>query len=160
MRSSSATTAPDSSTGSPPTVDVLAEVVDAVAGRTEVWVDGGIRRGLDIVIARALGARGVLIGRPPYWALAVGGTPGVERALAILREELELALALLGTPTPDDITVAPGGADRVPPVRLRCGLRGSTPESRPGRHPGVIDRIGDRAHDGNIGARPRSRRSR
>ena len=87
----------------PATVDVLAEVVGAVGGRAEVWVDGGIRRGLDIAVARALGAQGVLIGRPIYWALAAGGAAGVERALAILREEFELALALLGTPTPADI---------------------------------------------------------
>ncbi len=84
-------------------IDVLEEVVEAVDGRTEVWVDGGVRRGLDLAIARALGARGVLIGRPIFWALAAGGQPGVERALAILREEFEIALALLGTPTPDDI---------------------------------------------------------
>ncbi|MFL5675105.1 MAG: alpha-hydroxy acid oxidase [Chloroflexota bacterium] len=90
----------------PATADVLAEVVAAVAGRTEVWVDGGIRSGLDIVVALALGARGVLLGRPAYWALAVGGADGVERALAILRKELEVALALLGTPTPADVTPA------------------------------------------------------
>ncbi len=89
----------------PATVDVLAEVVAAVGGRAEVWVDGGIRRGLDIAIARALGAQGVLVGRPVFWALATGGSAGVERAIAILREEfaLALALALLGTPTPADI---------------------------------------------------------
>ena len=87
----------------PAGIDVLAEVVAAVGGRTEVWVDGGVRRGLDIAIARALGAQGVLVGRPMYWALAAGGAAGVERAIAILREELELALALLGTPTPGDI---------------------------------------------------------
>ncbi len=86
------------------TADVLGEVVAAVGGRTEVWVDGGIRRGLDIALALALGARGVLLGRPAYWALAAGGTAGVERALAILREEFELTLALLGTPTPAEIT--------------------------------------------------------
>ena len=84
-------------------IDVLEEVVAAVDGRTEVWVDGGVRRGLDLAIARALGARGVLVGRPIFWALAAGGQAGVERALAILREEFEIALALLGTPTPDDI---------------------------------------------------------
>ncbi len=88
----------------PATVDVLEEVVDAVRGRTEIWVDGGVRRGLDVAIALALGARGVLLGRPALWALAVGGQAGVERALAILREELEIALALLGTPTPADLT--------------------------------------------------------
>jgi 4-hydroxymandelate oxidase len=84
-------------------VDVLEEVVAAVAGRTEVWVDGGVRRGLDVAIAIALGARGVLIGRPVFWSLAAGGQAGVERALAILREEFEIALALLGAPTPQDL---------------------------------------------------------
>jgi len=77
------------------TADALEGVVAAVAGRAEVWVDGGIRRGLDVAIAIALGATGVLVGRPFYWALAAGGQAGVERAIAILREELELALALL-----------------------------------------------------------------
>ena len=84
-------------------LDVLEEVVAAVDGRAEVWVDGGVRRGLDLAIARALGARGVLVGRPIFWALAAGGQAGVERALAILREEFEITLALLGTPTPEDI---------------------------------------------------------
>ena len=84
-------------------VDVLESIVAAVDGRTEVWVDGGVRRGLDLAIARALGARGVLVGKPIYWALAAGGQAGVERALAILREEFEIVLALLGAPTPDDI---------------------------------------------------------
>jgi 4-hydroxymandelate oxidase len=90
----------------PATVDVLEEIADAVRGRTEVWVDGGVRRGLDIAIALALGARGVLLGRPAFWALAAGGQTGVERALAILREELEITLALLGTPSPSDVTRA------------------------------------------------------
>ena len=85
-------------------IDVLERIAEAVAGRTELWVDGGVRRGLDILIARALGARGVLIGRPILWALATDGEVGVARALAILREELEVALTLLGTPTPDAIT--------------------------------------------------------
>lgn len=87
----------------PAPIDVLAEVVHAVDGRTEVWVDGGVRRGLDIAIALALGARGVLLGRPILWALAAAGQAGVERALAILRLEFELTLALLGARTPADI---------------------------------------------------------
>ena len=87
----------------PATADVLEEVVEAVAGRLEVWVDGGIRRGLDVVIALALGARGVLVGRPILYALATGGQPAVTRALAILQEELEIALALVGAPTPADV---------------------------------------------------------
>jgi 4-hydroxymandelate oxidase len=84
-------------------VDALAEVVAAAAGPTEVWVDGGVRRGLDIAIAIALGARGVLLGRPVYWALAAGGQAGVERALAILRDEFEVALALLGARSPAEV---------------------------------------------------------
>lgn len=85
-------------------IDVLERIADAVAGRTELWVDGGVRRGLDLLIARALGARGVLIGRPILWALATDGEAGVARALEILRDEFEVALTLLGTPTPDAIT--------------------------------------------------------
>jgi isopentenyl diphosphate isomerase/L-lactate dehydrogenase-like FMN-dependent dehydrogenase len=84
--------------------DALQEVAAAVDGRVEVWVDGGVRRGLDIAIALALGARGVLIGRPVLWALAVGGQAGVEHALHLIRDEFELTLALLGTPTPADVT--------------------------------------------------------
>jgi 4-hydroxymandelate oxidase len=87
-------------------VDVLEEVVDAVRGGTEIWVDGGVRRGLDVAIALALGARGVLIGRPALWALATGGQAGVERAIAIIRAELEVTLALLGAPSVADVTRA------------------------------------------------------
>jgi 4-hydroxymandelate oxidase len=97
----------------PAPIDVLEEVAVVVAGKAELWVDGGVRRGLDIAIARALGARGVLVGRPVFWALAAGGQAGVERALAILREEFEIALALLGATTPDEIRrehVEPAGA--------------------------------------------------
>jgi 4-hydroxymandelate oxidase len=84
--------------------DALEEVVAAVAGRAEVWVDGGIRRGLDVVTALALGARGVLVGRPILWALAAGGQAGVERALEILRTETILAMTLLGAARPADLT--------------------------------------------------------
>jgi len=88
------------------TADALEEVVAAAAGRAEVWVDGGIRRGLDVVTALALGARGVLVGRPILWALAAGGQAGVERALAILRTETLIAMTLLGAPTPNDLVRA------------------------------------------------------
>ena len=76
--------------------DALPAIVEAVAARTEIWVDGGIRRGLDVLVALALGATGVLIGRPFYWALAAGGRDGVEHAARLLRAELQLALPLLG----------------------------------------------------------------
>lgn len=88
----------------PAPADVLEEVVDAVAGRAEVWVDGGLRRGVDVATALGLGARGVLVGRPVMYALAAGGESGVARALAILREELDIALALLGARRPSEVT--------------------------------------------------------
>jgi 4-hydroxymandelate oxidase len=87
-----------------PTADALEDVVAAVDGRTEVWVDGGIRRGLDVVTALALGARGVLLGRPVLWALAAGGQAGVEQALEILRHETVVAMTLLGARRPDELT--------------------------------------------------------
>lgn len=87
-------------------VDALEPIVTEVAGRAEVWVDGGVRRGLDVAVALALGARGVLLGRPVLWGLAAGGQAGVERALAIVREEFEIALALLGARTPAEVTRA------------------------------------------------------
>jgi (S)-2-hydroxy-acid oxidase len=89
--------------GVPAPLDVLEEVIAAVGGRTEVWVDGGVRRGIDIVVALALGARGVLLGRPVFYALAAGGQAGVELALGLLRTEFELALTLVGARTVDDI---------------------------------------------------------
>jgi 4-hydroxymandelate oxidase len=77
-------------------VDALPEVVAAVAGRSEVYVDGGIRRGVDALVALALGARGVFIGRPFTYALAAGGEAGVERALEIIAAELATDMPLLG----------------------------------------------------------------
>ncbi len=81
------------------TSDALAEVVDAVGDRTEIFVDGGIRRGSDVLKALAIGARAVLIGRPYLWGLAVGGEAGVTHVLDILRDELDLDMALAGRPT-------------------------------------------------------------
>jgi 4-hydroxymandelate oxidase len=86
--------------------EALPEVVDAVAGRLEVLVDGGVRRGIDIAAALALGARAVLVGRPVLWALAAAGEDGVAAALTLLREELATALALLGCRSPEDVTPA------------------------------------------------------
>ncbi len=80
-------------------VEALPEIVEAVAGRCEVYVDGGIRRGSDVLKALALGARAVLVGRPILWGLAVDGQAGVERVLKLLHGELEMAMALSGKPT-------------------------------------------------------------
>lgn len=87
----------------PATIDVLEEVVAAVAGRAEVYLDGGVRRGTDVCTALALGASAVFCGRPWLFALAVGGEEGVVQALDVLRAELTTAMALLGTPTVADI---------------------------------------------------------
>ena len=80
--------------------DALPEIVEAVAGRAAVLVDGGIRRGVDVVIALALGADAVLVGRAPIWGLAAAGSKGAKQVLDMLRDELELALALCRAPSP------------------------------------------------------------
>lgn len=82
-----------------PTLRALPHVVEAVADRVPVLVDGGIRRGTDVLKALALGARATLIGRPYLWGLAAEGQAGVERVLALLRAELERVMALVGRPT-------------------------------------------------------------
>jgi len=88
------------------TLDVLEEVVDAVDGRAEVLVDGGVRRGVDVLKALALGARAVMIGRAMLWGLAVAGEEGVTDVLRMFREEVELGLALLGCTSPADVSRA------------------------------------------------------
>jgi isopentenyl diphosphate isomerase/L-lactate dehydrogenase-like FMN-dependent dehydrogenase len=90
------------------TIDALPEVVEAVEDRVEVFVDGGIRRGTDVVKALALGARAALVGRPVLWGLAAGGEEGVRHVLELLRDELELALLLCGCPTPAHISANSG----------------------------------------------------
>src|SRR5574340_1690910 len=81
------------------TMEALPEIVQAVAGRCEVYVDGGIRRGTDFLKALALGARAVMVGRPVLWGLAANGAEGAYQVLEILRKELELAMTLSGRPT-------------------------------------------------------------
>lgn len=83
--------------GAPATLDALPEVVDAVAGRAEIYLDGGVRRGSDVLTALALGARAVFVGRPVLWGLTVGGADGVTAVLEMLRDELRLAMQLTGT---------------------------------------------------------------
>jgi 4-hydroxymandelate oxidase len=83
----------------PASIDVLPEIVEAVHSRCEIYLDGGIRRGTDILKALALGARAVLVGRPVLWGLAVNGAEGVCGLLEMLRQELELAMTLAGCPT-------------------------------------------------------------
>ena len=92
--------------GVPAALDALPEVVEAVGEGVEVLLDGGVRRGTDVVKALALGARALLVGRPVIWGLAVGGEPGVREVLELLRRELELGLTLLGCRSPADVTRA------------------------------------------------------
>jgi isopentenyl diphosphate isomerase/L-lactate dehydrogenase-like FMN-dependent dehydrogenase len=85
-------------------LDALPEVVDAVAGRAEIYVDGGIRRGTDVIKALALGARAAFAGRAFACGLAVDGERGVAEVLSLLRTELELGLGLLGCTSPDTVS--------------------------------------------------------
>jgi 4-hydroxymandelate oxidase len=85
------------------TIEVLPEVVAAVDSRLEVYLDGGIRRGADVVKALALGARAVLIGRPVFWGLAHGGAAGLVLLLDLLREEVEATMMLCSRPTIADL---------------------------------------------------------
>jgi 4-hydroxymandelate oxidase len=87
------------------TADALTDVVDGVAGRAEVYVDGGIRCGTDIVKALALGARAVMVGRPVLWGLAVGGEDGAAGVLEVLADEVKRAMALCGADRVDRIDV-------------------------------------------------------
>ena len=88
------------------TAEALPEIVEAIDGRATVLVDGGIRRGIDVATALALGADAVLVGRPALWGLVAGGSEGVSRVLGLLREELELTLGLCGCTSPAELTRA------------------------------------------------------
>jgi len=88
------------------TLDALPAIAEAAGDRLEIWMDGGVRSGADVVRALALGARIVLLGRPVLWGLAVGGEDGVAGVLTRLRDEIEEALVLCGCRTPAEVTRA------------------------------------------------------
>jgi L-lactate dehydrogenase (cytochrome) len=87
----------------PATVEVLPRVIDAVGDSVEVLIDGGVRRGADILKALALGARAALVARPYWWGLAAGGSRGVSDVIEVFRNELDMAMALSGRPTIDSV---------------------------------------------------------
>ncbi|MEO8247408.1 MAG: alpha-hydroxy acid oxidase, partial [Chloroflexota bacterium] len=89
--------------GSVTALEMLPEAVDAAAGRLEIYADGGIRRGSDILVALALGARAVFIGRPFLYALAAAGEAGVDHAFAMLADELRRSLSILGVASAADV---------------------------------------------------------
>ena len=97
-------------------ISALPGVVAAVGGRAEVILDGGVRRGTDILMALALGASACSIGRPFLWGLAAAGQEGVTRAIAILHDELDNAMTLLGTARISDVTAAHAQARRAGPA--------------------------------------------
>jgi 4-hydroxymandelate oxidase len=88
---------------SPATIEVLESITTAIDGRIDVLIDGGVRRGTDVLKALALGARAVLVGRPILWGLSVDGEQGVRRVLDILRQELDVAMALAGCCSVDEV---------------------------------------------------------
>jgi isopentenyl diphosphate isomerase/L-lactate dehydrogenase-like FMN-dependent dehydrogenase len=99
--------------GAPATLDVLPEIAEAVGGRVEVLLDGGIRRGVDVLKALALGARAVCSGRAVLWGLASGGERGARQVLELLRSEVERGLKFLGCGSPAEVTrthVRPSGS--------------------------------------------------
>ncbi|MEX5633682.1 alpha-hydroxy acid oxidase [Parafrankia sp. FMc2] len=98
--------------GAVATLEALPAVVDAVAGRLPVLLDGGVRRGTDVVTALALGASAVAVGRPVVWGLAAGGTEGARAVLELLREDVDRAMALCGADRPSALT-----SDLVVPAR-------------------------------------------
>ncbi|CAG2171354.1 unnamed protein product, partial [Oppiella nova] len=93
--------------GVPSTIEALPEVVKAVQNRCEVYLDGGVRTGTDVIKALALGARAVFVGRPILWGLCYDGVNGVEEVFAILRKELDMALALSGCSQVSQLTQHP-----------------------------------------------------
>jgi 4-hydroxymandelate oxidase len=112
----------------PSALEVLPEVVEAVAGRVPVLMDGGIRRGTDVLTALALGAAAVMVARPVAWGLAVAGADGVADVLRILREELVTAMTICGTRIVADITedlVRPAANGRPPRAGWYAGPPGS-----------------------------------
>jgi isopentenyl diphosphate isomerase/L-lactate dehydrogenase-like FMN-dependent dehydrogenase len=100
----------------PSTIEVLPDIVDAVAGKIPVLVDGGFRRGTDILKGLAIGAKAILVGRPPLWGLGGYGQPGAQRVLELLQTELALAMGLSGRPNLESINRTLVAIER-PPLR-------------------------------------------
>ncbi len=99
--------------GAPASLEVLPEVVEAVGSKAEVYLDGGVRRGRDILSALALGAKAVGMGRPFLWALAAGGEAGVAKLISLLKTDLATAMALTGRRTISEIDKTLVGASQL-----------------------------------------------
>jgi 4-hydroxymandelate oxidase len=92
--------------GAIPSIDALPPIAEAVGASLEIFMDGGVRRGTDVLKALALGARAVLIGRPVQWGLAAGGEAGIVRMVELIAGELHSAMALCGARRPSEVTRA------------------------------------------------------
>jgi L-lactate dehydrogenase (cytochrome) len=90
--------------GAPVPIELLGQVIDAIDGRMEIYCDGGVRRGSDLVKALALGARGVMVGRAYLYGLGAAGERGVDHVIRLLGDDVERVMALLGTTSIGDIT--------------------------------------------------------
>ncbi|XP_077491606.1 2-Hydroxyacid oxidase 1-like [Amblyomma americanum] len=108
--------------GTPATIEALPAIVQAVGNRTEVYLDGGVRTGTDVVKALSLGARAVFVGRPVLWGLAYSGKEGVDKMLGILKDELVRTMQLLGCPNLQDL-------DERLVVREGCCYSGPLPRN-------------------------------
>jgi pre-mycofactocin synthase len=135
--------------GTPASIRALPAVAAAVGGSTEILLDGGIRRGGDVVKALALGARAVMIGRPCLWGLAAAGPPGVRNVFEILRSGIDSALLALGRPSVGDLVPA----DVILPADFTRGLLpsgGTAPDGQ--REPGYCGRRVDQGAEWMKGA--------
>jgi L-lactate dehydrogenase (cytochrome) len=110
----------------PASVEALPGVVDAVAGRVPVLMDGGVRRGSDVLKAVALGARACLIGRPQLWGVAVAGEAGVARVLELLRSEIDRVMAMCGW---DRLAAVDRSALFIPPARSEAQRKPTVAET-------------------------------
>jgi len=117
--------------GVPATLTALPAVVDAVGGRVPVILDGGVRRGVDALVAMALGADAVAVGRPVVWGLAAGGEGGVRAVLDLLRAELDTACALAGVRRPADATPDLIAPDLIAPDLIAPGATVRADRGRP-----------------------------
>ncbi|PXW24040.1 alpha-hydroxy acid oxidase [Paraburkholderia caballeronis] len=125
----------------PSTIDILPEIVQAVGGRTEILMDGGIRRGADVLKALALGATAVLIGRAYIYGLGAGGEKGVARCLELLAGEMRPALNMMGFHTIAELKAAGADALRQNPWFGRSGEAGDQETVRPNRRGGPLTAV-------------------
>lgn len=124
--------------GAPPAIEALPAVVAAVGGKIPVFVDTGVRSSTDVVKAICLGANGVLLGRPPLWALACGGSDSLKRMLCQLKDDIKSDMMSLGVKKISDLgpnLIWPPDRERLENIARACGVSKASPPSSPPRGP-------------------------